>query len=96
MTLRTDRAGLDYLVEAANANDAFTDKLYAMIEHAGADPERDFDSAMDLVFSEKVAAALELPPRAQRARLYVLWKEWIEDRDRGAAPTPDLEASVKL
>jgi hypothetical protein len=77
----TDDCTENHLIRAIEADDALTDELIAMVRHTGC-PDDDnlrearYDLATEFIHSDAVYAALKLAPRARRARLNTLWREW--------------------
>jgi hypothetical protein len=77
----TDDCTENHLIRAIGADDALTDELIAMVRHTGCPDDKNlrearYDLATEFIHSDAVYAALKLAPRARRARLNTLWREW--------------------
>ncbi len=77
----TENCTDNHLIRAIDADDALTDELIAMVRHTGCPDDENvrearYDLATEFIHSDAVYAALKLPPRARRARLNALWREW--------------------
>jgi hypothetical protein len=77
----TENCSENHLIKAIEADDALTDELIAMVRHTECPDDENvrearYDLATEFIHSDAVYAALKLPPRARRARLNALWRQW--------------------